>query len=655
MADADITGTPSSCAMSSPAWLPDRSSLSRLLASPVNVPKGCGCGGLLSLGDWLRSLCEPWPEDEEPGHARLQRLHEKRLREQAAERALAEARKLAEEQEAREWQEELKVLETKRLRLQGEELEKDCLAYFASAEILLKEDVLPERSSVPEEVQPEEEEQRCWHVLDPVESWFRGLLKDRRGEDAEHAEHADHVEPEDSEFNSFGESELEHGHCGALAELCAALDRSLAEAKEAFKVHEAKAVEAVGEETESFSEQLDQLLARYQEDVSRGSRNSLEVVEVGDVESSKASKAEEAADWVKALVEILETVLPKLRKVSDALAASPDPGSERLCLALAASELGQKFRCLEESAPQGPATPVPRFFHQGPFLGPATADVLWGLVAQQKPLLLENWVLVPGSPSCWQMMRATGVGWWGSALDQIVTRLAQASMAKLRSSSSHSLSLAVARQSQSSVATFDAGVWGRAPEEQEQVARKLAVDEAVFWSVVLGATAPKLRALCKTGLFKEGQGGQLWTLLSHERANEPAFLRKNAFRLLELHRFHLAAALFLLAGSCEEALQIISRHLKDLQLCVLVARDPKHREALQKVLQRTEAEDVWLRRLLAYHSQAASEAEPEEPQRKRGATGATAGQQDFDGLRLSHAVRLLPEVERRIRAQLGLG
>ena len=108
------------------------------------------------------------------------------------------------------------------------------------------------------------------------------------------------------------------------------------------------------------------------------------------------------------------------------------------------------------------------------------------------------------------------------------------------------------------------------------------MDEAVFWSVVLGATAPKLRALCKTGLFKEGQGGQLWTLLSHERANEPAFLRKNAFRLLELHRFHLAAALFLLAGSCEEALQIISRHLKDLQLCVLVARDPKHREALQK-------------------------------------------------------------------------
>ncbi|CAE7234336.1 Dmxl2 [Symbiodinium necroappetens] len=688
LADITGTGTPSSGAMSSPAsWLPDRGSLSRLLASPVNVPKGCGCGGLLSLGDWLRSLCEPWPEDEEPGHARLQRLHEKRLREQAAERALAEARKLAEEQEAREWQEELKVLETKRLRLQGEELEKDCLSYFASAEILLKEDV-QERSPVTvEEVQPEASVgQRNVTSKDPVESWFRGLLKEP-------------AEPEDSEFNSFGESELQLGHGGALAKAVEAAaeepqtvyfggkvcSRDLSSASISVLLREtsefrgahllvmvdggarvirfgtnivarmcilevqtlqelgrtlghqyvARGAKAAGEETESFSEQLDQLLAR-------SSRKSLDMVDVGDAESSKASKAEEAADWVKALMEVLEAVLPKLRKVSDALAASPDPGSERLCLALAASELGQKFRCLEESRPQGPATPVPRFFHQGPFLGPATADVLWGLVAQQKPLLLENWVLVPGSPFGWQMMRATGVGWWGSALDQIVTP----------------------QRPQSSLSTFDAGVWGRAPEEQEQVARKLAVDEAVFWSVVLGATAPKLRALCKTGLFKEGQGGQLWTLLSHERANEPAFLRKNAFRLLELHRFHLAAALFLLAGSCEEALQIISRHLKDLQLCVLVARDPKHREALQKVLQRTEAaaEDLWLMRLLAHHGGAEAMAAMEPAATASTASPASPAtmpraqlHQSFDGLRLSQT-RLLPEVERRIRdCQLGLG
>ena len=75
------------------------------------------------------------------------------------------------------------------------------------------------------------------------------------------------------------------------------------------------------------------------------------------------------------------------------------------------------------------------------------------------------------------MMRATGVGWWGSSalLDQIVTRLAQASMAKLRSGSSHSLAAtgALKPRSQSSAddRTFDTGVWGRAPEEQEQAAK----------------------------------------------------------------------------------------------------------------------------------------------------------------------------------------
>ena len=67
----------------------------------------------------------------------------------------------------------------------------------------------------------------------------------------EPAEPAEPAEPEDSEFNSFGESELQLGHGGALAGLCAALDRSLAEAREAFKAHEAKAVEAAAEEPQT--------------------------------------------------------------------------------------------------------------------------------------------------------------------------------------------------------------------------------------------------------------------------------------------------------------------------------------------------------------------------------------------------------------------
>ena len=80
---------------------------------------------------------------------------------------------------------------------------------------------------------------------------------------------------------------------------------------------------------------------------------------------------------------------------------------------------------------------------------------------------------------------------------------------------------------------------------------------------------------------------------------------------------------------------------------------------LSQVLQRTEqaeAEDLWLRRLLAYHSReagcagwgAAEPAEPAQPE-KRAATAAAA---DFDGLRLSHRSAALPEVERRIREEL---
>ena len=64
-------------------------------------------------------------------------------------------------------------------------------------------------------------------------------------------EDAEQVEPEDSEFNSFGEELEQGGQSGALAALCAALDRSLAEAKEALKVHKSKAVEAASEEPQT--------------------------------------------------------------------------------------------------------------------------------------------------------------------------------------------------------------------------------------------------------------------------------------------------------------------------------------------------------------------------------------------------------------------
>lgn len=39
------------------------------------------------------------------------------------------------------------------------------------------------------------------------------------------------------------------------------------------------------------------------------------------------------------------------------------------------------------------------------------------------------------------------------------------------------------------------------PDTNKQNARRQNVDEAIFWSVVLGSTIPKLRALLKAGLL----------------------------------------------------------------------------------------------------------------------------------------------------------
>ncbi|KAK6034916.1 hypothetical protein COOONC_27585 [Cooperia oncophora] len=47
---------------------------------------------------------------------------------------------------------------------------------------------------------------------------------------------------------------------------------------------------------------------------------------------------------------------------------------------------------------------------------------------------------------------------------------------------------------------------------------------------------------------------------------------KNAFVLMSKQRFHHAAAFFLLSGSIRDALQIILRKCRDLQLAIIVLR-----------------------------------------------------------------------------------
>merc|ERR1711870_85370 len=82
--------------------------------------------------------------------------------------------------------------------------------------------------------------------------------------------------------------------------------------------------------------------------------------------------------------------------------------------------------------------------------------------------------------------------------------------------------------------------------------------------------------------------------------------RKNAFRLLQLHRFHLAAALFLLSDGHEEAARVVAGHMQDLQLMLILTRQrpdvaaPLLRDSLDESTFCTY--DPWLRFLLAWHA-----------------------------------------------------
>merc|ERR1712039_80502 len=82
--------------------------------------------------------------------------------------------------------------------------------------------------------------------------------------------------------------------------------------------------------------------------------------------------------------------------------------------------------------------------------------------------------------------------------------------------------------------------------------------------------------------------------------------RKNAFRLLQLHRFHLAAALFVLGDSMEEAAKVVAGHLRDIQLMVLVTRNCRQVAAplLLECLEESafSSVDPWLNFLLAWHA-----------------------------------------------------
>ncbi|CAJ1356682.1 unnamed protein product [Effrenium voratum] len=441
-------------------------------ASPVYRPQ-CGCcqaacgSGLASLAEWFRSLCEAWPEAEEPGHARLQRIHEERAREQAAAKVRAEE----------------------------EKLEKERLSFGQ----------LPV----------------------PVNADLAQSLVNALRQSAQQAE-----------------------------ELASAYVPSKEE-----------------ESGESLSDQLEKLLAKF-EDQAPEVQDHASSQSTMNTEAPNASEAAALQDHIVACRAVEDRVVPLLPVLEQ------DEATTRLVTALAALEVGEDLRN-HTSELLG-----------GPFRSLSTADACWGLCSQKRRLILDQ--LPCGD---WEQLRRRGVGWWLGdqnsleLLDVIVTKLAQSSLAKLRSNSS---------------------TWSGAWCEQEDAAqkRRKAIDEAVFWSTVLGSSVNKLRALMRAGLLKESDGKGLSALLQHEKVHEPEFLWKNAFRLLQLHRYHLAAGLFLLSGSVEEAARVLASHVKDLQLVIVVTR--RHRDVLATLLgHHLQTNDPWRRLLLSHLGSAAEAVEAE--------------------------------------------
>eukprot|EP00405_Crypthecodinium_cohnii_P048825 CAMPEP_0206596662 /NCGR_PEP_ID=MMETSP0325_2-20121206/43682_1 /ASSEMBLY_ACC=CAM_ASM_000347 /TAXON_ID=2866 /ORGANISM="Crypthecodinium cohnii, Strain Seligo" /LENGTH=903 /DNA_ID=CAMNT_0054107515 /DNA_START=66 /DNA_END=2777 /DNA_ORIENTATION=+ len=191
-------------------------------------------------------------------------------------------------------------------------------------------------------------------------------------------------------------------------------------------------------------------------------------------------------------------------------------------------------------------------------------------------------------------------------MDMLVTKLAQSAVVQLRQYEKTGKLFGAPPNNSNG----DALLVETSSGAPDKVKQRLA-DLAVFWYTLQGIELSKLRALVKTGVLQAEPA--LTALFTHEKSGEPEFLRKNAFRLLQLHRFHLAAALFLLANSWEEAAGVAARHLQDLQLMLVLTR--RRPDVSTKVLQgiwedlprwdfnssSLLARDVYLRMLLAWH------------------------------------------------------
>lgn len=624
---------------------------------------GSCCEGIRWLGGFLTQLCECDAEttpEEEGGHLLFQKLQEEKVKEEAEAAAKAAAIAAATERARKEWEAEMAALAERRAHMGEEELEQDCLAHFATFEHLFQPAVVRRKSGSPRRskhrsgyspskgpshrslsdlaLEPdalenngeEDHQSETWEWRlgpeGPAGGALEAWLEERLGERPErlHLDQNECVSGSCSPLSqckghtldSFGELPLSHDVelVTSLAEVLKASAYE-AETEEADMARQADNVcgldstsrGAAGNlsDDEALDADLAKLLAKFSEDTD--DRTTEEAV----AEPLACVYEERPEDTLRR--EVLRVHAEKCRAIAarvEALApcTATDSFSARLVVALAALDIGGLW--------PPPSAPLPGLRETNwPLLcNMSTADACWALCSEKKRLIIEQ--MLPGVYAegrwTWAELRQTAIGWWLAApgdeqqLEALVTKLAQSSMVRLRKIASPESPRHKAMRN------------GTGPEEdpleaEEEAARQAAakrhaLDEGVFWSVLLGAGVPKLKALLRTGVLKEhttGSGGSLEALLQHPKSSDPEFLRKNAFRLLQLHRYHLAAAVFLLSGSFAEAAQVVATRMEDLQLMLLVTR--KNKACARRLLEEHvidghhKSGDPWLSFLLSWH------------------------------------------------------
>lgn len=519
------------------------------------------------MGDVVQSMCTPSEPYEEPGHARLQRMIEERERQEAEKKKKAAELRELEAKCTAQWQVELEAMGSRREGMTNEELEQDCLAHFATFELLVNSAEGSPISQQPDmdegcdddmEAQSGYDSEQALEELREPDGAYEIWLDQRLCVDGLVADDSARM------YRSVGE--LPTSACAGLTKtLVQALQDSAGEIEKALA-----GGHSYDFEQEQFDDKLDRLVEKYvDEPLDNGvpcfSRRTSVCTDpmTAAAEAAAAAGQRRRGGRHRAVGERLDALLPCLEG---------DVISERLATALAALDAGSGAEAAPERAGQDFRAASRAF---------STADACWALRSEKRALLVER--LLPGAEAesgrwYWPQVRKTCVGYWlcgpdsQAALETVVQKCVQTAVMRARDRD-----------------RFDG-------------ASKRAVDEAIFWYTLRDTNSGKLAALLRTGAI--GYDPRLEELL--EKKNSPEVLRKNAFRLLQLHRYHLAAALFLIGGFREEAVRVVAGHLQDLQLTLLVARRNMAAVApllLERLRESPLAQrDPWLRFLLAHRA-----------------------------------------------------